>query len=82
MFSRFARQMVLLAALALAAGPGAFAAAPVALFDQSHGQRFLIDDGAELGLKGLAGVFDGAGYSIRVTAGKRINRSSARTSPG
>lgn len=52
----------------LLAGSAAFAAQPVALFDQGHGQRFLIEKTGELNLGGLAEAFRGAGYEVRSTA--------------
>lgn len=40
-------------------------AAPVALFDQGHGERFRIDGYAPLDLSQLAAAFTGAGVSVR-----------------
>lgn len=44
---------------------------PVALFDQGHGQRFLVEGKGQLDLTGLADVFREAGYEVRVSKGKR-----------
>lgn len=43
----------------------AWAAAPVALFDQAHGQRFVIEEKGPLHLAGLAEQFRTAGYTVR-----------------
>ena len=45
----------------------AFAAKPLVLFDQGHGQRFLIEKSGELHLSGLAAAFDSAGFEVRST---------------
>lgn len=42
-------------------------AAPLVLFDQGHGQRFVIEETGELHLSELAQVFRGAGYEVRST---------------
>lgn len=56
-----------LAAL-LALGTPADAGAPVVLFDQGHGQRFVIEDAGELHLSRLAEVFRASGYQVRAAA--------------
>jgi len=45
----------------------ALATPPVVLFDQAHGQRFVIEDAGELHLSQLAEVFRSAGYEVRST---------------
>jgi hypothetical protein len=45
----------------------ALAGGPVALFDQGHGQRFVIEDTGELHLSQLAEVFHNSGYEVRST---------------
>lgn len=49
----------------LLAAPTALWAAPVALFDEGHGQPFLISGERPLDLSELAGVFTAAGYTVR-----------------
>ena len=44
------------------------AAGPVVLFDQGHGQRFVIEETGDLHLSRLAEVFRVAGYQVRSTA--------------
>jgi hypothetical protein len=46
------------------------AAAPVVLFDEGHGQRFLSGRNGELDLSGLAGVFRQAGLEVRANRGR------------
>lgn len=62
----FRKISIALATLLL--GTAAFAAQPVALFDQGHGQRFLIEKTGELNLGGLAATFRSAGYEVRSIA--------------
>lgn len=45
-------------------------AAPTALFDEGHGQRFTVAGSGELDLTRLASVFTDAGYSVRTTKSK------------
>ena len=40
------------------------------IFDQGHGQKFVIEKEGELQLSGLAGVLKGKGYEVRVNAGQ------------
>lgn len=49
----------------LAFGTPAAAGAPVVLFDQGHGQRFVIEEAGELHLSQLAEMFRAAGYQVR-----------------
>lgn len=60
------RVLTVLAALLLLAAYS-HGAAPVALFDQAHGQRFVIEKSGELDLGALAQVFKGAGFEVRST---------------
>lgn len=63
---------VLLAALILATlALRAFAAAPPrVLFDQGHGQRFIVDKDGPLNLSGLARVFHDAGWQVAAADGQ------------
>jgi len=45
----------------------ALAAQPVALFDQAHGQRFVIEKSGELNLGALASALASAGFQVRST---------------
>ncbi|MBI5557805.1 MAG: DUF4350 domain-containing protein [Deltaproteobacteria bacterium] len=51
----------------LLASPAARAAGPVVLFDQSHGQQFLVETERPLDLSGLAAVFVKQGAEIKTT---------------
>lgn len=46
----------------------AWAGSPVVLFDQAHGQRFVIEKSGGLNLSRLAEVFQKAGFEVRSTA--------------
>lgn len=59
---------ILALALAAALVSTIAVAAPVALFDQAHGQRFLIDKSGELSLGGLAQAFRAAGFEVKPTS--------------
>jgi len=55
----------------LAVSSSTFAAdKPVVLFDQGHGQRFVIEKQDELQLSGLAGIFRERGCEVRSSDGK------------
>ena len=56
-----------LAALLLLLAAQHAKAAPVVLFDQSHGQRFLVEANRPLDLSGLAGLFTEQGALIRTS---------------
>lgn len=43
-------------------------AAPVVLFDQGHGQRFLVEGDRSLDLSGFAGLFVGQGAQVRTSS--------------
>lgn len=47
--------------------PAVLWAAPVVLFDEGHGQPFVIAGERPLDLSGLAGVFTSAGYEVRAS---------------
>ncbi len=65
-----------LLALCLCLPPLADAAPrPVVLFDQGHGQRFLVEEKGELHLSGLSEVFRAEGFEVRST-GARLDRAS------
>ena len=51
----------------LAVAPQSLLAAPVALFDEGHGQPFLVAGERPLDLAGLAGVFAAAGCEVKTT---------------
>jgi hypothetical protein len=53
---------MLVMALFLAAGAAWGDGKPVVLFDQGHGQKFLIEDAGQLQLVGLAGIFRSQGF--------------------
>lgn len=57
---------VLLAALLLVAVAPVAVAAPVVLFDQGHGQRFLADKDGPLQLSSFAGILKEEGYDVRI----------------
>lgn len=63
--------MKFIKALSLAAtllsATAAYAAQPVALFDQGHGQRFVVEKTGEMNLGGLAEAFRSSGYEVRST---------------
>ena len=40
------------------------------LFDQGHGQKFVIDKDGDLQLSGLSGLLKGKGYDVKVSAGE------------
>jgi hypothetical protein len=67
----------ILSLLTLAWGSSA-AAGPVVLFDQGHGQRFVIEDQGELHLSRLAEVFRDAGYQVRSTTAPLSGQALAR----
>lgn len=48
---------------------------PVVLFDQGHGQRFLVEETGELHLSALAEVFRAEGFEVR-SAAARLDRAS------
>ena len=52
-------------------------AGPTVLFDQGHGQRFLIDREEGLNLSGLAGIFREAGYTVSTTSSPFVAESFA-----
>jgi len=55
----------------LVASASTFAAdKPVVLFDQGHGQRFVIEKQDDLQLSGLAGIFRDSGCEVRSSDGK------------
>lgn len=60
---------VFLSLLVLFAATVSFAAKPVVLFDQSHGQRFVVDVPGDLNLNGLAGAMRDAGFEVRISSG-------------
>lgn len=60
------RTLIALAAL-LTSAALSHGGAPVALFDQAHGQRFTIEKTGELNLGGLAQLFRDAGFEVRST---------------
>ncbi len=43
---------------------------PTVLFDEGHGQRFLINKGGDLDLSGLAGMFQDGGFHVAVSRQK------------
>jgi len=45
------------------------------IFDQGHGQKFVIEKEGELDLSGLSGLLKGNGYNVKINAG-RINNAS------
>jgi hypothetical protein len=59
------KRWLLLWLFCLLAVPSALWAAPVVLFDEGHGQPFLISGERPLDLSMLAGVFSAAGYEVR-----------------
>ena len=59
------KRWLLLWLFCLLAVPSALWAAPVVLFDEGHGQPFLISGERPLDLSTLAGVFTAAGYEVR-----------------
>ena len=61
------RLATLAAALFFLLVPHQALAGPVVLFDQSHGQRFLVEANRPLDLSGLAGVFAGQGAEIKTS---------------
>ncbi len=56
----------LMVALFLAAGTAGGDGGPVVLFDQGHGQKFLIENSGGLQLAGLAGIFRDRGFDVAV----------------
>ena len=64
------RTLLLAAISAVVAAGAATAAGPVVLFDQGHGQRFVVDREGTLDLSGFAGAFREAGWQIRTSRGK------------
>jgi hypothetical protein len=56
--------ILLLPTLVLAADPLPVPARPVVLFDQGHGQRFLIEDKGTLHLSSLAGIIAGSNATV------------------
>ena len=56
---------ILLLICSIALANRAWAAPPVVLFDQAHGQRFVIEDKGPLHLAGLAERFRAAGYTVQ-----------------
>lgn len=58
------KRRLLLCLVCLLAAPAVLWAAPVALFDEGHGQPFLISGERPLDLSTLAGVFTAAGYEV------------------
>lgn len=65
---RWAMCLVALASGGL--GRAASAGGPVVLFDQGHGQRFVVDRNGSLDLSEMAGVLRAAGCEIRTSRGK------------
>lgn len=61
------RLLPLTLAALLALASGALAADPVVLFDQGHGQKFVIEKKGDLHLSGLADAFRRAGFEVRAT---------------
>lgn len=59
---------VILAVMAVFTAAVSFAAKPVVLFDQAHGQRFVVDVPGDLNLNALAGVMRDAGFEVKTTA--------------
>jgi hypothetical protein len=59
----------------VAAAPQSLLAAPVVLFDEGHGQPFLVRGERPLDLSALAGVFTAAGCEVR-TSGQRLEAST------
>ncbi len=55
------------AALMVLMAQGASATGPVVLFDQGHGQRFVIEKQGDLNLYGLAGAMKDAGLDVKST---------------
>ena len=53
------------------------ASGKVVLFDEGHGQRFLIGKNGPLDLSGLAALFKGEGLTVRVNTGKITTESLA-----
>jgi len=63
----------------LMAGSRAEATKPVVIFDQGHGQKFVIEQKGDLHLSGLSGLFKNEGFEIKINIGQITDKVLAKS---
>jgi hypothetical protein len=71
--------LFLLAFCFLLSGARADAKQPVVIFDQGHGQKFVIEQEGDLQLSGLSKLFKDAGFEVKINIGQLTDESLAKT---